>query len=290
MSTPLWRIFGPPICVDLSHNNAEPIDFDAMYADGIRLVIHKATQGADFVDPTYASRRKRALDAGMLWEAYHFADASPPRAQSNNFMAVAQPDAGMRLALDVEPNHGSTISPGDADALADGLDQRRGVQTWRYSGMGWMTPAAISATARLRAGPWWWAKYGPQPTAARLAMVGIDWQRVCLWQETESGTRRGVAGSVDESYWLGTMDDLSRYPALPAGRNPGPMLFPVVLTRGDVRLVQAALIAAGYDCGPSGADGLMGPATGAAISAYCLAHGIAPAGIDAALWRALFGG
>jgi lysozyme len=59
------------VVVDLSHHN-EAVDFAKMKANGIVGVIHKATQGLTYVDKTYASRRSKAVDCGLLWGAYHF--------------------------------------------------------------------------------------------------------------------------------------------------------------------------------------------------------------------------
>src|SRR5437870_8817789 len=59
------------VVVDLSHHN-RVADFNAVTADGIVGIIHKATQGFRFTDPKYQDRRSRALEVGLLWGAYHF--------------------------------------------------------------------------------------------------------------------------------------------------------------------------------------------------------------------------
>lgn len=213
--TALWLILGKPLVIDLSHNNPEPIDFAALYADGVRMVIHKATQGIGYVDPKYAERRKRAVSAGMLWEAYHFATAQDIDAQIAHFLAVAELDDKMRGAIDCEPNKGSTISFGQADHMAVELDAERSRQCLRYTGFGFLTPAAITATPTFRNGPIWFAKYGPAPTQAQLASIGVKPESLVLWQETSTATRNGATGRIDESYWLGTAAELDAYPALP---------------------------------------------------------------------------
>ena len=47
-------------------------DFAAVRRSGILGVIHKATEGGDFVDKSYAIRQPQAEQAGLLWGAYHF--------------------------------------------------------------------------------------------------------------------------------------------------------------------------------------------------------------------------
>ena len=77
---------------------------------GIRGIIHKASQGADEVDPLYAERRSAALGAGLRWGAYHFGTGAEVDAQVANFLAAAQPDAGTLVALDYEPNGPDTMT------------------------------------------------------------------------------------------------------------------------------------------------------------------------------------
>jgi GH25 family lysozyme M1 (1,4-beta-N-acetylmuramidase) len=213
--TALWAILGKPLVIDLSHNNPEPIDFATLYADGVRMVIHKATEGTHFVDPQYKLRRTRALAAGMKWEAYHFASSQAVAAQIDHFLTVADLDEKMRGAIDCEPNKGSTISFAQADDMAVAIDGKLGRQTLRYTGFGFLTPRAVRETRRFRDGPIWFAKYGPAPTRAQLASIGLTPESLVLWQETSTATRRGATGRIDESYWLGTAAELAAYPSLP---------------------------------------------------------------------------
>lgn len=216
MTALLWpNLAGKPYVVDLSHNNPEPIDFAALKADGVELVIHKASQGLSMRDPLYGSRRKRALDAGLKWDAYHFFDGSPPVRQVSFFLSVAELDETMRGALDCEPNGRSTISFDNADAAALAIDDKRGLQAVRYTGAGFLTPKSVAVTPHFRAGPIWWAKYGPQPTAAQLKPLGIDPADIVLWQRTGSGSRQGVKGPVDESWFIaGGLDEIQAWPSL----------------------------------------------------------------------------
>jgi len=75
------------VVIDLSHHQ-ETVDFSKIAASGIVGVIHKAMQGGTFKDSKYAERRRPALDAGLLWGAYHFGDASDPVAQADAFLDV----------------------------------------------------------------------------------------------------------------------------------------------------------------------------------------------------------
>lgn len=217
----LWSVSGKPFVIDLSHHNANPINFAALKTDGVRMVIHKCSQGTNYVDPQYTPRRRATLAAGLLWEAYHFADASPVAQQLAHFLAVADLDEHMRGALDFEPNGTSTISPANANAFAAMLDGRRGSQCLRYTGAAFLTPQAKPATPWLRSGPLWLAKYGPMPTAEWLTPMGIDPTNMVMWQYTDKGQRKGIKGTVDQSWWLGTAEEMDAYPKLPSSYSPG---------------------------------------------------------------------
>ncbi len=91
--------------IDLSHFNRVWDFAAARDVTGVRAVIHKASEGADWVDPLYGQRREAARAAGLLWGAYHFGTAQHPGAeQARAFLAAAQPGPDTLMALDLELN------------------------------------------------------------------------------------------------------------------------------------------------------------------------------------------
>ena len=55
------------VVIDLSHHN-QNLDFASMRSSGgILGIIHKATQGLDYADPTYLPHRTSALANDLLW-------------------------------------------------------------------------------------------------------------------------------------------------------------------------------------------------------------------------------
>jgi lysozyme len=54
------------VVIDISHHNGN-VNLAKAKGDGILGVIHKATQGQTFKDPTYERNRQKAMDAGLLW-------------------------------------------------------------------------------------------------------------------------------------------------------------------------------------------------------------------------------
>src|SRR5262245_20807959 len=67
------RITMPSIkVIDLSHYNVIPQSLKPAYAQGVRGVIHKLTEGTGWKDSKAAARYSLAKDAGMLFGLYHF--------------------------------------------------------------------------------------------------------------------------------------------------------------------------------------------------------------------------
>jgi GH25 family lysozyme M1 (1,4-beta-N-acetylmuramidase) len=60
--------------VDVSHWNGT-IDWPAVAAAGIALVLIKASEGGGYVDPLFEKNRACAEAAGILVVPYHFVDA-----------------------------------------------------------------------------------------------------------------------------------------------------------------------------------------------------------------------
>ena len=69
---------------------------------GIWGIIHKATTGATGRDKKYKGRRSAAIDAGLLWGAYHWGTGVDVAKQVDNFLKAAEPDPQTLVALDYE--------------------------------------------------------------------------------------------------------------------------------------------------------------------------------------------
>ena len=93
-----------PIIVDLSHHNTIT-SFAEMYAAGVAGVILKATEGQTFIDKTFASRRKTAMEMGLMTASYHFLKPGAIDAQMSHYLNVVQPTRGERLVLDHEDSN-----------------------------------------------------------------------------------------------------------------------------------------------------------------------------------------
>src|SRR6266513_1090178 len=100
--------------VNLSHYDMMRPDFAAMKREGIVGVIHEASYPRLERDAKYLDRQMGALQAGLLWGAYHYGDGGDPVRQADHFLssvssgcAQANParrPSGVLLVLDFEKN------------------------------------------------------------------------------------------------------------------------------------------------------------------------------------------
>ena len=186
--------------VNLSHYDLARADFTAMKREGIVGVIHEATFPRSVRDEKYAGRQQAAVQAGLLWGAYHYADASDPVRQADFLLSTVSAayhaaGAGGRpgevlLVLDFEKNGhypGGTMRPEQAVAFAQRIHERTGKYPGIYSGeyriRGVLNSPTLSAASKavLRRCWLWVANYHYEPKDV------APWSQWALWQYTGDG-------------------------------------------------------------------------------------------------------
>lgn len=190
-----------PSVIDIYHGNVVR-DFMAIKEAGILGVVHKASQGAHSADPMYASRRKAATDAGLLWGAYSFNTGEPVQAQVDQFLSHAEPDAHTLVCLDFEDNPKSNMSVSQADQWMELVAAKLGRRPVIYSGNRVKDLLGGRLDSTLAKSRLWLAQYGPH------AVVQASWKSYWLWQYSEHGRLHGTDGAVDLNYYPGTADQL----------------------------------------------------------------------------------
>ena len=215
-----------PLVIDISHHNTVT-SFADLYLSGIRGVIHKASEGATFVDKTYAKRRKDALAAGLLWSAYHFADNSTVANQVSNFLRSAQPDENTALALDWEDKGARTMTLAQAKEFLQLVFDRTGQRPMVYGGNTIKEALGGRPDAFLNRHRLWLCQYGDK------AVCPPGWDDYFLWQYTEHGRIAGMAadGNVDLNVFNGT--DLAAEWVC----REGPVVVPIKKTEPDKPIV-----------------------------------------------------
>jgi lysozyme len=186
-----------PNIIDISHHNTIA-DFAALKAAGIIGVIHKCTQGANYADPMYATRRKLATDAGLLWGAYTFNTGQDVQDQVNEFLSHAEPDDNTLMALDFEDNPHSQMTLGQARQFLQLAAERLGRKLVLYSGNRVKDLLGTQVDTFLGSHRLWLAQYGP------VAHVQASWTKQWLWQYSEHGRLPGTDGAIDLDFYDGT--------------------------------------------------------------------------------------
>src|SRR6266576_1921980 len=187
--------------VNLSHYDLMRPDFAAMKSEGIVGIIHEATYPRLDRDVQYAFRQQAAAQAGLLWGAYHYADATDPVRQADHFLSVVsnswahanpvtRPSAGVLLVLDFEKNGhypGGTMRPDQAVAFIERIRERTGVYPGVYSGEYHLSqvlnsPRVTPAQKRMLTNCWLWiANYHKEPRAT------APWNYWAMWQYCGDG-------------------------------------------------------------------------------------------------------
>jgi GH25 family lysozyme M1 (1,4-beta-N-acetylmuramidase) len=205
--------------IDVSHYQGA-IDWAAVAGAGIRFAIAKATEGRNYVDPTYATNRANASASGIVVGAYHFAkpdsSAGDAVAEADHFVDIAAPEPGDIVpVLDVERT-------GDLnrDQLVTWIltwlgrvTERTGVRPMVYtSPNGWAsrtgdTTAVVDAGYTLL----WVAHWNvSSPRVPAGGWGGYGWT---FWQYGDCGSIPGIDGCVDVDAFAGSSFDAVTIPA-----------------------------------------------------------------------------
>jgi len=165
-----------PLVVDLSHNN-DVADFGEVKAAGYAGIIHKATEATGFVDKMYAIRCGQAMNAGLLWGAYHFLRPVSIPAQVDFFLKIVAPDNTTPLALDQQDERVTLV---DAKEFLLRVEHAVGRKAVLYSGFLIKEQLGNRIDGYLAAHRLWLAQHGPRP-------VTRNWPCAWLWQFTGDG-------------------------------------------------------------------------------------------------------
>jgi lysozyme len=188
--------------IDTSHWDRN-VDFQAVASSGLLGVIQKATQGQLDVDPTYESNRIKAMQAGLLWGAYHFGTGDDGVRQAEHFLSVVGNDENVLLALDLEQNPaGPSMDLEQARAFVTHVQAETGRFPGLYGGS-YLKSLLGAGSDPVLAQCWFWvAQYGPTP------VVPPNWPTWTFWQYTDGAygpephTVDGI-GRCDRSFFNG---------------------------------------------------------------------------------------
>lgn len=193
-----------------------PVDWPAVRRSGRLFAFAKATEGATFVDDTFAANRAGMGLAGLTLRGfYHFArpDRNSAAAEAANFLrTVGTMAPGEVPVLDLEV----AASPSVGDWAAEWMRlvaQGTGRVPILYSYQSYLYSIP---TSRLTSYPLWVAAWGNDDGSVPSVGPKTDrWSSWTWWQYTSKSTVPGVNGHVDESLFSGSAAQLATYGAGP---------------------------------------------------------------------------
>lgn len=195
-----------PIVIDVSHWQ-NTVDFKKVKAGGTVGVILKATEGTAYTDPTYASRRHQALDAGLCVATYHYLKKGSIAQQMNYYVKQVRPVVGERLVIDYEDS-GLTIADLEL-AIKTLWDIVPQCEVTVYGANGFLgAQLAGKKNDILAKCSLWVASYttADKPTVTNLKGTWSVWS---LWQYAQDGKVDGVSGNCDVNRWNGSPESLT---------------------------------------------------------------------------------
>jgi lysozyme len=227
------NVVGIDAVIDISHN-VTVSDFHAVRRSGnIMGVIHKSSEGGDWIDPSYGVRRPQAEAAGLLWGAYHFGTRQySGERQAATFLSAVKPGPTTVMALDFEPNDHNprnTMTLAQAEQFVRTVEQATGRLPMLYTHPNWAN-GGRTGRARLSLGQpigsnsilarcdLWLADYREEPEVP-MAWAGRGWR---MWQYAGDDTEdkaaygtvpRSIAGvsHSDRNIFAGDSNALQRF-------------------------------------------------------------------------------
>jgi GH25 family lysozyme M1 (1,4-beta-N-acetylmuramidase) len=190
------------IVVDLSHWE-DVLSFEDVRASGVVGVIYKATEGSDYVDPTYAECRKEAEKAGLKWGAYHFLRPGDLRTQAQFFLK----EVGTDLELYCADHEDLGVSLGDLKEFLFEILRQTGKHAVIYSGHVIKEQVGDDPDQVLEHFRLWVAHYTDEAEPDWPRQI---WPKWWLWQYTEDGSCPGINGDVDRNKYAGSAEELVR--------------------------------------------------------------------------------
>lgn len=200
--------------IDIYDGN--PLDLEKAQAIGVKAIFHQATRGLYKKDVAYQERKRRALEAGMLWGAYHLLSSEDVDAQIAYFLSMEDgSDPRVALAIDWEPSKFGMMSLDDLHRFIVRFNtilkaRGRDIYPILYAGkILRLDPTIVSGDEILGKCPLWFARYTNGP----LEIPRKTWSDFTLWQFDDEKRKYGapppdVLPGADFNSFRGTKDDL----------------------------------------------------------------------------------
>lgn len=191
--------------LDISHYQNITDKFVTAKSLGVKAIIAKATEGSTYRDPTFEKHRKLALDAGLLFGAYHFIRPGDPWAQADFFLKTVGDIKGVCLVLDWEDTR---VPIKDAQHFAERVFHHVGAYPVMYSYSAMLKSAAKEMDPKRKVF-WSSTKLWVAAYSTKVSWPTDIWKNYWLWQFTGDGSGpqphsiAGVGKNIDINQYNG---------------------------------------------------------------------------------------
>lgn len=265
--------------IDVSCHNGN-INFNAVKNSGVNVVIIKATEGVDYVDPYCDKHTQGVKQAGLNFGYYHFmSEKTDPTRQAQDFWNKIK-NTGYNIipCLDIETNSRGRNRTQISDrciAFLNEFKRLSGQDCMIYTG-GYF--GRDNLDDRVKAYMGWIAHYGvSSPMETGFKVIGH--------QYGERGRVNGVSGNCDVNNFSNEIF-LSNTPVIKPQPAPQPQEETPLQhacnywgNTSRTKQIQQLLINKGYNCGQFGADGIFGAATYEALKKFQADNGLVADGL-----------
>ncbi len=182
-----WENPQTAIVIDAYYNNS--IDWDKLHTDRrVVGILHKATEGKDFTDPKYQSRKNHAKSLGYKWGSYHLLRKGDPIGQAKFYLeATGTKNRDEIMALDIECTVNSQcgvenyrVSLGEIKSFLKYIEKKTGRLPIFYANQSVVKGLSVKFPndKLLAKTPLWYARFKAQVTDFP---TGI-WKTYTFWQ------------------------------------------------------------------------------------------------------------
>lgn len=188
--------------IDVSAHNGK-IDFEKVYADSIKFVYIKCSEGASFHDKNFEKNFENARKTGIATGVYHFFrfDVNGTLQAQNMLNCLKGKTVDMPLAIDVEkdgnPKTQTDIIISRLQEMINYLEERN-IPVIIYTNMEGFNRFYENFFANY---PLWIARFLKPGT-------DIDWS---VWQYSHEHEVPGIHGDVDMNVFCGTESDFAAW-------------------------------------------------------------------------------
>ena len=178
--------------IDVSMHNGN-IEYAKVKNDGVEVVIIKATEGVDYVDPYLERNYTNSKQNGLYTGFYHFmSEKTEPTRQADDFYnAIKDKEYNVIPVLDIETNYKERSSKEVTDRCLEFLNRFKdssGIDCVIYTG-GYFGRDLLDN--RIKYYKAWVAHYGVSEP------MDTGFKNVVGHQYTETGRVQGIEGNVD---------------------------------------------------------------------------------------------